>query len=185
MRHAKILAVTALLPFMLIGCMRARTAPTPPAIVPVPQISAEPKPAPEPTLLENYQHSIRQLDAERSRADQLQTELTKEREIRRAAQEEAAALQTRVADLEKRTVELAELRTKYETSQQTALDMEIEMRKLRDDLLQARLTGTKTEQALLAMKIEKAMENRRRVLQNNQEGADKNVPEVQKELVTP
>jgi septal ring factor EnvC (AmiA/AmiB activator) len=177
-------AVGLTIPLLTTGCSQPRTAPKPATIVAMPEIAAEPKPAPEPTLLENYQESIKALEAQRVRCAGLQNDLEKERAERQTAQEENAKLLAKVAGLEQQTADLATLREKYEEAQQSALDLETEARNLRDELLQARLAGTRSEQALLAMKIEKAMEKRRRVLQTNQEGAEPNAPETELDNAT-
>ena len=180
MRHMRLVAALGLtLSLLASGCAQNRMVPNKVTVVAMPEIAADPKPTPEPTLLENYQECVKGLDAQRTRCATLENNLATERSERQAAQDECADLRATVDELGEQNAELTDLKEKYEEIQQTALGLETEVRALRDELLQARLAGTRSEQALLAVKIEQAMERRRRVLQSSQEGAELNAPETE------
>jgi hypothetical protein len=190
MRYIRLLALLGLAsPLLLVGCAGTKVVPKPAAIIAIPAITAEPGPRAEPTLLERYQETTKALEAERIRNAGLENDLARERAARQAAEGECETLRAQAVENEGKLADLAAVKAKHAELQQTALGLQGEVGQLRDELLEARLTGARNEQALLAMKIEKAMENRRRALQSAQDGTEtiaaETEPNNENTVVTP
>jgi len=179
MRQATLAFLAIVLSAAFTGCAKPVVKPEPPRIVAIPRVVTEPPVAPEPTLLEKFQEATRLLDAKRLEAETLRRELAKETAARGAAEKALSELDVRVAELELQVESIPLLKTQLEQAQNAGLQLEETVRQLRNDLLEARLAGARSEQTVVAMKIEKAMESRRRALQAAQEGADKNVDAIE------
>lgn len=154
----------ALTAALLTGCRTPMPPPAPMALE-APVVQPDPRMADGPTLLERFEETCRRYEAERTRAAGMAADIEEQRAARLAAEAESARLRAQAARLQQKADELDALAVKYEAVAKSCLELQTAVTDLRRELLNERLISARHEQALLALKIEKAMEHRKDLLE--------------------
>ncbi len=143
----------------------------------LPIIEPEPQVKQEPTLLERFQEVSQMHESEKNRAASLEAQLGEQTEARKRAEAELQELRQQIETLEQKAQELANLKIKYDEAQTTLLGLEADIRDMRGELLEERLTRVKCEQTIAALKIEKAKERRKHLISEAQFPQETSSPE--------
>ncbi len=153
--------LVAIIAMMVVGCARHTIyVPLEPPVT-QPETSLQQ----EATLMEEYQEVTRLYEAEKTRALALETKLAEETLTRENVETEAQALKKRVDTLEADLLAKAELEQRYTEAREELLQLSKTVPELQRKLLNEQLARIRHEQTIVTLKIEGAMERRKRMLE--------------------
>jgi len=149
--------------FILSGCAELQ----PVVMLDPPMVESEGGIAQDVTLLEQFQQVTRRYELEKAQVASLEAQLSAETVARQRAEAEAESRQAEVAALEKSLEVLSDIETKFNNAQQVTAELSERVRELQQDLVAEQLMRIKVEQKLVELKIERARERRRQMIEEH------------------